>query len=82
MSVTILTTTSTDALGRIHDRMPLPIRERDWDLWLDPGAAPEQVQQVLGAHAAEQLTAYPVSTAVNNVRNNGPDLMQPLPPEA
>ncbi len=41
MSVTILTTTSTDALGRIHDRMPLPIRERDWDLWLDPGAAPE-----------------------------------------
>ena len=82
VTVTILTTTSTDALGRIHDRMPLPIREGDWDRWLDPSAAPEQVQQVLDSHVAGELTAYPVSTAVNNVRNNGPDLMEPLPPGA
>mgnify|MGYP003377589884 CR=1 FL=1 len=32
-----------------------------------------------GPYAAEQLAAYPVSTAVNKVANNSPDLVLPLP---
>ena len=31
--------------------------------------------------APGRLQAYPVSTAVNNVRNNGPELLEPLPAE-
>ncbi len=31
--------------------------------------------------APGRLEAYPVSTQVNNVRNNGPELMDPLPAE-
>jgi putative SOS response-associated peptidase YedK len=79
MTVTVLTTTSTDALGVIHDRMPLPIPPQLWRDWLDPQASADRVAAVLAGHTAEQLAAYPVSTAVNNVRNNGPQLMQPLP---
>lgn len=79
MTVTILTTTSTDALGRIHDRMPLPIPPERWGDWLDPAATRPQVEQALASHTAERLAAYPVSTDVNSVRNNGPHLMEPLP---
>jgi putative SOS response-associated peptidase YedK len=31
--------------------------------------------------APGRLDAWPVSTAVNNVRNNGPELVEPLPAE-
>ena len=81
-SVTILTTTATDALGRIHDRMPLPLPRQAWRSWLDPEVGPQAARAVLAAHTAGLLTAYPVSTAVNNVRNNGPELTRPLPQEA
>lgn len=79
MTVTILTTSATDALGRIHDRMPLPLPPEGWDAWLDPASPDSLVQEVLGSHTAEALVAYAVSTAVNSVRNNGPELMVPLP---
>jgi len=79
MTVAILTTTATDALGRIHDRMPLPIPPGLWHRWLDPAAGAAAAAEVLQSHTAGELVAYPVSTAVNNVRNNGPELIVPLP---
>ncbi len=79
LTVTILTTTSTDALGRIHDRMPLPIPPQQWEAWLDPDVAAAAAAEVLRAHTAERLVAYPVSTAVNRVANNGPELLDPQP---
>lgn len=82
LTATILTTTSTDAVGRIHDRMPLPIRPVHWSAWLDPAASAEQVRHVLASHTADHLEAYPVATLVNNVRNNGPQLVAPLPESA
>ena len=33
---TVLTTTATDDLGRIHDRMPLLVERERYDAWLDP----------------------------------------------
>jgi putative SOS response-associated peptidase YedK len=33
---TIITTTSTDSVGRIHDRMPMTIAPDHWAEWLDP----------------------------------------------
>lgn len=80
ITVTILTTTATDALGRIHDRSPMPIPPELWAAWLDPSNSGDVAADVLRSSTAEQLTAYPVSTRVNNVRNNGPELMAPLPP--
>lgn len=82
MTVTILTTRSTDALGRIHDRMPLPIPAEHWREWLDPAASRDQVDRALADSTAAQLRADPVGTEVNNVRNNGPQLIAPLPQSA
>jgi putative SOS response-associated peptidase YedK len=35
-SFTIITTTATDDVGRIHDRMPMAVTPDNWDQWLDP----------------------------------------------
>lgn len=76
---TVLTTTAEDDLGRIHDRMPLLVDRDKYAAWLDPAVSdPAQLQGLLVPAAPGRLEAYPVSTQVNNVRNNGPELVEPL----
>lgn len=81
LTCTVITTEASDDVGRIHDRMPMTIAPADWAAWLDPGVGPTDAGRLLVPAAAGGLAAYPVSTAVNSVRNNGPDLIRPLPPE-
>lgn len=78
-SCAIITTSATDALGRLHDRMPMVIQREAWDAWLDPQRTdPEAARELLRVTDADQLTAYPVDAAVGNVRNNGPELIEPV----
>jgi len=75
---TVITTNAPDDLGRIHDRMPMIVERDRWDAWLDPGLTdPERVRGLLTPAMAGTMEAYPVSRAVNNVRNNGPELIEP-----
>ncbi len=79
---TILTTAAPDDTGRIHDRAPLLVEPAGWERWLDPGVSEAaRVADLLVPAAPGRLAAYPVSTRVNSVRNNGPSLLEPLPPE-
>lgn len=78
-SCTVITTEATDELGRIHDRMPMIVSSERWDAWLDPArTAPDDVRGLLVPAIAGTLEAFPVSNLVGNVRNNGPELVQPL----
>jgi putative SOS response-associated peptidase YedK len=81
---TVITTAATDAAGHIHDRMPMVVRPDAVDAWLDPTLTdPARVLELL-ATDADELEAYAVSTEVNSVKNNGPELLLPLtetPPE-
>ena len=78
----IITTQATDDVGQIHDRMPMVIARDHWADWLDPdNTEPGHLQATLLPAMAGGLTSYPVSTAVNFVRNNGPELIRPLPGE-
>lgn len=75
----IITTTATDEVGRIHDRMPMVIDPAGWDDWLDPANTDAaQVRALLAPAAASGLESYPVGRDVNYVRNNGPGLIEPL----
>jgi len=77
---TILTTTAEDAVGHIHDRMPLLVEPERYAAWLDPAHNdPDELKALLAPAAPGRLEVYPVSTEVNNVRNNGPQLMEALP---
>jgi putative SOS response-associated peptidase YedK len=81
-SGSIITTQATDEIGRIHDRTPMVIAPDDWADWLDPGNNEKGQVTTLMRPAmlsgAGGLASYPVSTAVNSVRNNGPSLIEPL----
>ena len=78
-SCTVITTEAADDLGRIHDRMPMLVEPQNWDKWLDPRIDDQDVlQQLLVPAAPGRLEAYAVSTEVNDVRNNGPELIAPV----
>ncbi len=77
---TVLTTKAEDAVGHIHDRMPLMVERDRWAAWLDPTvSSKDDLLGLLVPAAPGQLEAYPVSTLVSNVRNNGPELLEPIP---
>jgi putative SOS response-associated peptidase YedK len=81
-SCTVITTSAEDSVGHIHDRMPLMVERERWARWLDPAVDdPDTLKQLLVPAAPGRLEAYPVSTAVNSVRNNGPELLDPLEAE-
>ncbi|MGH3264762.1 MAG: SOS response-associated peptidase, partial [Trebonia sp.] len=81
-SGSIITTQATDEIGRIHDRTPMIIAPEDWADWLDPGNNDKEqmlaVMRPATLSGAGGLASYPVSTAVNSIRNNGPSLIEPL----
>jgi putative SOS response-associated peptidase YedK len=79
---TVITTDAEDDLGRIHDRMPLMLTPDRYDAWLDPDNHDrESLLGLLQPAKPGLLEAYPVSTLVSNVANNGPELVEPLPLE-
>ena len=79
---TVLTTSAEDEVGRIHDRMPMLVEPERYAAWLDPSRTdPADLTSLLVPAAPGRLEAYPVSTQVNSVRNNGPELVEPLPLE-
>lgn len=76
LSCTVITTDAVGEFAEVHDRMPLVLAAADWDRWLDPDAtAPADL--LAGAPAVGPMTMRAVSTLVNNVTNNGPELIEP-----
>lgn len=78
---TILTTTASDALGHVHDRSPVIVPAELLEDWLDPGTTdPEVVRALLAAMPEPHLAPRPVGREVGSVRNNGPQLIEPVQP--
>ena len=76
---TIVTAGPNELLRPIHDRMPVVVPPEAWERWLEP--EPGDPGELLGLLAPADdplLVAYPVSRRVNDVRNDGPDLIEPL----
>ncbi|MFF3729692.1 SOS response-associated peptidase [Streptomyces sp. NPDC002476] len=66
-------------LAEIHPRMPLMLTPDRWDAWLDPSRTDvEELRALLAPPPGGLMRAYPVATAVSNVRNNGPELLAEL----
>lgn len=83
-TASIITTDATDEIGKIHDRTPMVIPTEGWADWLDPANSDKELLLATMRPATLSgagLTSHPVSTAVNSVRNNGPDLIAPLADE-
>ena len=77
---TIITTTPNEALADLHDRMPVVVGEEAWGRWLDPAPAdPGELLGLLVPNEAVDLDVYAVDRAVNDVRHDGPELIERLP---
>lgn len=72
-SCAIITTTAKMKLMPIHDRMPVILRDEHLTAWLDPGTMQEELLPMLTPCPDHILEAYPVSSRVNNPRNNDPE---------
>lgn len=76
---TILTTEANELMRSIHDRMPVILEAKNYDLWLDTTIQqPEELQQLLHPYSSEAMNSYAVSTLVNKPTNNSPECINSL----
>lgn len=77
----IVTGQPNELTSQIHDRMPVILREETYGAWLGETAAePRQLKALLTPYPPERMRVWQVSTRVNSVRNDGPDLLDPAHP--
>ena len=82
-SATIITTTPNELMASLHDRMPVLLPANAWQEWLDPDNTDiDDLARLLVPAPDDVLQLRPVSTEVNNVRNQGPHLIDPVEPPA
>jgi putative SOS response-associated peptidase YedK len=75
----IITTEANRLLAPVHDRMPVVLPPAAWDEWLDPtNEDVSRLQKLLIPAPAKDFETYEISTRVNNVRNDGPELVEPV----
>src|SRR5262245_8950545 len=71
-SCTIITTDANKLASKIHDRMPVILDPDDYDCWLDPACDDRaKLEKLIKPFGGKKMTARPVSTYVNNVKNQG-----------
>jgi putative SOS response-associated peptidase YedK len=78
-SCTVITCPANDLIAPLHDRMPVVLAEEDWPAWL--GEAPTTnaaLKALLKPFPSDRMKLWPISKKVNNWRNDGPDLIDPL----
>jgi len=76
---TIITTAAGPDLEGIHDRMPVVLEADALDPWLDPDNHDrDELEAMVQASPPETLDHYRVDTRVGNVRNDDPELVEPL----
>jgi len=74
-----LTTTANKLIAPIHERMPVIVRPEDYALWLHPELRDAtRIKKMLHRWPTAGMLAYPVSSLVNNPRNDTPRCIEVL----
>jgi putative SOS response-associated peptidase YedK len=77
LSCALLSKAAAPGIVLIHDRMPVVLKPEHFDAWLDPTKSGADVQEII-ADSRNGFDSYPVSTRVNNTRNDFQELLAPL----
>ncbi|MEY3254749.1 MAG: hypothetical protein RJA01_755 [Actinomycetota bacterium] len=79
-SVAIITRDAVNELSTVHNRMPLFLPRDRWDAWMDPELQDiEKVRALMQVPKPDaNLRFWPVADLVNSIRNNGPELVEPI----
>jgi putative SOS response-associated peptidase YedK len=78
-SFTIVTTTPNELCAELHNRMPVVLKPDVWPLWLgeQPADLP-RLKALLAPYPSDEMSCWPLSTRVGNVKNNDPSLIEPI----
>jgi putative SOS response-associated peptidase YedK len=76
-AATILTTAANPDLEPLHARMPVVMSEDDAAAWVLEELGLEQMREMLRPCPAGLLELRPASPLVNDVKNDGPELLDP-----
>ena len=80
--VRIITTEANELVANVHDRMPVILGPDDYAPWLgEEPANDNQLKAMLRPYPSERITMWPVDRCVGNVKNEGPELAQPIAPQ-
>jgi putative SOS response-associated peptidase YedK len=75
-SCSIITTSASQDMHGIHDRMPVILDPATFDVWLDPDIEDiSELTALVRAAPTGTIVHHPVSPRVGNVRNNDPELV-------
>lgn len=78
-SCTLLTTQANELMRPIHNRMPVILDPKDYDLWLDLEMKnPELLQPLLHLYATQEMMAYPVNKVVNKPSNDSMECIEKI----
>lgn len=81
-AVTILTTEANSTVRPFHNRMPVILESSESAEWRSGRPLThDRLKAVLEPFRDDALDAYAVSRRVNDVRHEGPDLLQAPPPD-
>ena len=72
----IVTTNAGPKIEHVHHRMPVIIQAKDVQDWMDPKKSYHQVKHLINSDF--KGLHHPVSKRVNDVRNNGPECINPI----
>lgn len=75
---TLITTSPNELVAQVHDRMPAILERKDWDAWLDPETLIADAMAMLKPYPASAMESHPVRPLVNSVKNDGPQLVEPI----
>jgi putative SOS response-associated peptidase YedK len=75
---TIITTEANKLAAKVHDRMPVILHPDDYDSWLDPTNDDRAtLEKLIKPFPMKPMSVRPVSTYVNNVKNQGEECIAP-----
>jgi putative SOS response-associated peptidase YedK len=78
-SFAIITTTANELVAAVHGRMPAILASDCWGAWLGEVHAPvDDLKAMLAPYPSERMALWPVSKRVGNVRNDDPELFEPV----
>ena len=78
-SCSIITTEANDLLRPIHNRMPVILPQDVEEFWPDRDVQDAAaLESPLSSYPSERMKTFQVSTLVNSVRNNTPEVLEPV----
>ena len=81
LSAAIIVGEPNPLVGGVHDRMPVMLLPEDYDTWLGPSKSPDELRALLRPYDASLMEAYAVSRAVNSVKNDTEECIEPIDEE-